>query len=312
MSDVTHSRSHPRPFTLSLLLAATSLLLATGCVSTNLTPISAIGAAYEPLSDELGLWEASREEERLMLSQAQVYHDPALMRYLEQLVGRLESPGMAANGEVRLRVTVLDDPTFNAFAYPHGSIYVHSGLLARADTEDQIAAILAHEITHVENRHMVRHERARWNRAMPIAVLTMAASLAIAIDEVDAWDEDDCEEAVLLEETSNDVLDFGFGLALRVAARGYGRRLEREADEGMFEKLRANGYDIANVLAFYDGLNGLADRGDSPEILAHGLGPDVAERVRAVVKSASPTNSGTTDVPPLLAPQELARLLRDL
>ena len=41
----------------------------------------------------------------------------------------------------------------NAFALPNGSIYVFSGLLARAENDDQLAGVLAHEATHVTNRH---------------------------------------------------------------------------------------------------------------------------------------------------------------
>lgn len=294
-----------------LLFAAASLLLSAGCVTTNLPPISVQGAAYEPLEDELGLWETSREQESLMLDQVEIYQDPALDRYLEQLIARLESPGMAANREVRFRVTVLDDPTLHAFAYPHGSIYVHSGLLAEADYEDQIAAILAHEMTHVENRHMLRHDRARWNRMVPIAVVSFGVALALAIDELDAEEDCDYEEAALIDELSEDVLDFGFALASRVSARGFGRRLEREADKGMLDKLRANGYHLGVVTEFYDRLDNLADI-EGQEVLAHALGSDIAQRLRKLAESGESTSSTSATVEPLLTPPELARLLRGL
>ncbi len=307
MPSITDVRSCPR--LCSLTLAATILLLSTGCVSTNLPPISAKGAAFKPLPDEVDLWQAAREEESQMLAEVEVYHDPDLNRYLEQLVARLESPGMAANRELRFQVTVLDDPGFNAFAYPHGSIYVHTGLLAQTDYEDHIAAILAHEMTHVENRHMARHERARWNRAMPIEVLAMGVSLALSLDADDAIEDCDFEEAEILEEMSDDVFFFGLELAQRVSAKGYGRRLEREADEGMLEKLRANGYHVPEVMAFYDRLNGLANLGDSRPVLAHGLGSDVAQRLAELTTPASLEAEADPGHQPLLPPPELARLL---
>ena len=290
-----------------LLLAAVCLLSTVGCMSTNLPPIYAHGAAYEPLDEEIDLWHMAREEERLLTTEAALYDDPELDLYLEQLVERLQAPGMAANREVRFRVTVLDDPAFNAFAYPHGSIYVTSGLLAQAETEDQIAGILAHEMTHVENRHMARHERARWNRAVPIAALTFATSIVLAAEEVDAWEDGDYAEAELLGELSHAVFFLGFELADRVSARGYGRRLELEADAGMIAKLEDNGYDVDNVLSFYDRLAHLERFGEEPQPLSHGLGPDAAQRLRALMKSDRSTETVTSQ--PLLAPSEVALLM---
>ena len=74
-------------------------------------------------------------------------------------------PGMAANPAVRYRVRVIEDPTLNAFAYPHGSLYVHTGLLARMENEDQLATVFGHEMTHVENRHMLRYRAQRPQQA---------------------------------------------------------------------------------------------------------------------------------------------------
>ncbi len=293
-----------------VVIAVTCLLATTGCVSTNLTPISVQGAAYQPLEDELDLWQTARDEERLLLSEVAIYDDPDLQRYLEQLVERLQSPGMAANREVRFRVTILDDSTLNAFAYPHGSIYVTSGLLAQVETEDQIAGILAHEMTHVENRHMARHERARWNRMVPIGILTVATSLVLSIEEEDAWEDGDYEEAELLGELSEAVFFAGFALAESVSAKGYGHRLELEADEGMIGKLRANHYDVGSVMSFYNRLDGLADFGDGQLTLAHGLGSDAAQRLRKLMRSADPMDDATT-AEPLMTTSDLTRLLPD-
>ncbi|MEM7357068.1 MAG: M48 family metalloprotease [Acidobacteriota bacterium] len=311
MSDITDPRQDSlwlfRPL-FAILLAMISLLATTGCVSTNLAPISVHGAAYEPLPDEIELWQATREEEDLLLHQVVVYDDPALQDYLDQLVARLESPGMAANREVRCHVTVLDDPTLHAFAFPHGAIYIHSGLLAQAQTEDHVAAILAHEMVHIENRHRARHERARWNRMLPIGVLTLGAALALVDGEADYAEDCIDDEADIPDELADEVFEFGLKLATRVSARGYGRRLEREADEGMVAKLRATGYDITRVVAFYDRLQGLTDLDRQPPSLAHGLGSDMARRWQALKKLELPAAAASTE--PILDPPALDRLVR--
>ncbi|HMB55202.1 MAG TPA: hypothetical protein VKU40_17925, partial [Thermoanaerobaculia bacterium] len=110
------------------VLALAALLFATGCVSTNLPPVA--GAEFKPTRDEVVLWQEARVEERALLGEIVVYDDPLLVDYLEGLVAELTPPAMAANRHVSYRVTVIEDPTLNAFAYPHGALFVHSGLLA--------------------------------------------------------------------------------------------------------------------------------------------------------------------------------------
>ncbi|HEY4372610.1 MAG TPA: M48 family metallopeptidase [Burkholderiales bacterium] len=51
---------------------------------------------------------------------------------------------------------VAHDPSVNAFAMPGGFVVVHSGLLALATTPEEVAGVLAHEVSHVENRHSLR------------------------------------------------------------------------------------------------------------------------------------------------------------
>jgi predicted Zn-dependent protease len=56
----------------------------------------------------------------------------------------------------RFRFEVLRDPTVNAFAAPGGLVVVHTGLLAAADSPDELAGVLAHEVSHVLHRHSLR------------------------------------------------------------------------------------------------------------------------------------------------------------
>lgn len=51
---------------------------------------------------------------------------------------------------------VADDPRINAFAIPGGYVVVNSGLLLAADTAEELAGVLAHEVQHVERRHSLR------------------------------------------------------------------------------------------------------------------------------------------------------------
>ena len=55
-----------------------------------------------------------------------------------------------------VKIVVIKDPYLNAFAFPNGVIYIHTGMLARMDNEAQLAALLAHEMSHCIHRHTLR------------------------------------------------------------------------------------------------------------------------------------------------------------
>ena len=71
---------------------------------------------------------------------------------------------------------VLRDPSPNAFALPNGHIYVHTGMLARLRDEDQLAALLAHEINHVAGHHGIVDHRATRKKAIAGMVLGSSAA----------------------------------------------------------------------------------------------------------------------------------------
>ena len=80
--------------------------------------------------------------------------DPDVETYLNQLGGRLvavsSDPGMG------FHFFPINELTINAFAMPGGFIGVHTGLILSAQTESELAGVLAHEISHVTQRHIAR------------------------------------------------------------------------------------------------------------------------------------------------------------
>jgi predicted Zn-dependent protease len=52
---------------------------------------------------------------------------------------------------------IIEDPELNAFALPGGNVVVHTGLLLQADTAEEVAGVLAHEIAHVTRQHSIRN-----------------------------------------------------------------------------------------------------------------------------------------------------------
>jgi predicted Zn-dependent protease len=240
---------------------ATALLLVLSCVSTNLPPISSQGGGFAPLRDEQALWEESRAEEAKLLTHVRLVGDSRLEAYLDRVADRLNPPGAPGSplqsptrSPIQYRVRVIADPSLNAFAYPHGSIYLHSGLLARLDGEDELATVLGHEMTHVDGRHMLRRNRSAHNKEVGFTIAAVAAAVAIAVAADGAWTGDDWGSSEAVEAVGNVFLEFGLQLAWVASIDGYGRALEAEADEGGFARMAAAGYDVREAPKVYQAL----------------------------------------------------------
>lgn len=115
---------------------------------------NAVPAGTDPNDDVVG----RREHPRIISSFGGIYSNRKAEIMLARIVGRLLEA--ARQSDVRFTVTVLDSPNVNAFALPGGYIYVTRGILALANDENELAAVLAHEIAHVT----LKHARARSNR----------------------------------------------------------------------------------------------------------------------------------------------------
>ncbi len=100
--------------------------------------------------------------------------DPEISAYVQdlgqRLVARTDNPG------ANFRFFVVSDPTINAFAIPGGFIGVHTGLLLAAENEAELASVLAHEISHITQRHIPRM-LAEEQRTMPAMAALLAAAL---------------------------------------------------------------------------------------------------------------------------------------
>lgn len=75
--------------------------------------------------------------------------DSALQQIKDRLVGALDS------SRYRYQFTIIKEEQINAFTIPGGNIYVFSGLMKAAESPEEVAAVLAHEMGHAEQRHVV-------------------------------------------------------------------------------------------------------------------------------------------------------------
>ncbi len=102
-------------------------------------------------------------------------NDPLSRAYLQNLADKLQSKITDSNQDIT--VFIVDDPTINAFAGPGGYIGIHTGLILAARTEGELASVLAHEIAHVTQRHLVRAFKA----GSKMNLATMGAIIAAIV-----------------------------------------------------------------------------------------------------------------------------------
>lgn len=121
----------------------------------------AVPAGTDPEDEVIG----RREHPRIIASYGGVYSDRQAEVMVARIAGKLL--GAANQGNASYTVTILDTPDVNAFALPGGYIYVTRGILALANDESELAAVLAHEIAHVT----LKHARARSNRTRTSAIV---------------------------------------------------------------------------------------------------------------------------------------------
>jgi predicted Zn-dependent protease len=219
------------------------LLLLGACATTNIPPIGSSHQPFQLAADEREIWEQSEAEQQKLNRRGRLYQDLLLEEYINDIARRMSPPELEEQG-VPIRVKILRDPSLNAFAYPNGALYIHTGLLARVENEAQLASVLGHEITHVVNRDAVRQHRSTRNKVIAANIAAVAASIGISAVAGDQWRQGNAVTAAVVGQTANVMLGLGLQLGLLAAVNGYGRSMEDAADAGAIRLMTQAGYDI--------------------------------------------------------------------
>jgi len=158
---------------------------------------------------------------------------------------------------------VLDTEEINAFACPGGTIFVTRGMLRTVRSEDELAAVLSHEVGHVAHKHGLQAiSSARWTEvvttlATETAKTYTAAEMASLVD--------------LFQGTVDDVFR-------TLVVNGYGREQELEAELLAVGCLKTCGYDGRQFIRVLDRLEQTSKQTSGGFFSTH---PDLAERIQA-------------------------------
>ena len=176
---------------------------------------------YSP-ERELELGERLAQE---MEHSVRLLRDPVVVDYVAEVAERI-----ARNSDTQMpvRVRIVDSDEVGAFALPGGFLYVYTGLLLEAQTEAELASVLAHEVAHISARHATRQmtKVQMWNLAS-IPLVLLGGPTVYAIRN-------------------------GAALAVPLTFLKFSRNAESEADRLGLQYHAASGYDPVAFITFFE------------------------------------------------------------
>ncbi|MBA5762030.1 M48 family metallopeptidase [Vibrio sp. 404] len=197
--------------------------------SLNLPDIGTAASSTLTIDQELQYGDAYM---RMLRNRAPIITDPVLSEYVDTLGHQL----VANADDVKTPFTffMIRDRNINAFAFFGGYVAIHSGLFLHAQSESELASVLAHEIAHVTQRHLARSMEEQARRS-PVTMAALAGSLLLAIAAPEAG------MAAITATTAGNIQ----------GQINYTRSNEKEADRFGIATLSKAGFDVSAMPRFF-------------------------------------------------------------
>jgi len=226
-----------RKSTLVLLAAGLTLAVLSPAAEINLPDIGSPADATLSKNDEARLGRAIMAQIR---RSGQVVEDPLVTEYVNEIGHRIAAQANN-DGIYDFSFFVIEDPVVNAFALPGGFIGVHTGLLEATRNEDELAGVLAHEVSHVTQRHIARSIHSGQRQSIMSMAIMLGAILAAAAG------------------AGGDAVQGAIAVAQGTAAQqqiNFTRSNEYEADRVGIAALAAAGFDPQGMASFFEVISG--------------------------------------------------------
>ena len=221
--------------------------------------------------------EAAGDVERTM----EVVNNPELEAWLNKIGQRLAATPQANAYPYYFKL--VNEDSINAFALPGGPMYVHTGLIKAADSESQVAGVLAHEMSHVALRHGASQMSKAQTWQTILGVATAAAGIAGG-GQCSLW----CQAAQI-----------GGGIGVNSVLSKFSRDAERDADLNGARMMAAAGYNPLDLAHFFEKLEAQMGAAAKPKGLESFLSshPAPGRRVEYVSEDITfyPQKSYTAD-----------------
>ena len=283
--------AHPAPHalwrrTLAAVLAALMLAPVWHAPADAQVRLPSLG---ESASQDLSVGAERRLGEQIMREarrDPEYLDDPVLLEYLQQIWAPLVAAARQLGNidadtdqAFAWEPFLVKDRSVNAFALPGGFVGAHLGLIAITTTPDQLASVMAHELSHVTQRHIARSIAPQQRASLvALAALLLGVMAASRGGNVDA---------------ANAAIMGGQGVAIQ-SQLNFSRDMEREADRIGYGLLASAGYAPAGMAAMFDKMDiatRLNDNSSYPYLRSHPLTVDrISEaRNRTLLGDSKPT-----------------------
>ncbi|MGD9505335.1 MAG: M48 family metalloprotease [Syntrophobacteraceae bacterium] len=229
----------------------------------------AVGKTFEDITPEQEYY-IGRAVAATVLASYRPYDDQELTLYVNRVGQALAMASDRPETYGGWHFLVLDSPEINAFAAPGGLILVTRGMLKCCKSEDELAAVLAHEIGHVQGRHGLR--AIRQDR------LTSALTILATEGAKNFGGPQLAELTKTFEGSVSDVTS-------TLMNNGYSRQLEREADQSAVDLMRRVGYDPRALTGMLGEMATRLKPGGSDFAKTH---PDPRDRIEDIASLVGP------------------------
>jgi predicted Zn-dependent protease len=278
-------KSSATPFWRRLLAATLAVLMASSGAAQAQVRLPALG---ESASEDLTVGAERRVGDQIMAEgrrDPSYYDDPVLLEYVQSLWNPLVAAarqrgdiGAETDGAFAWEIFLMRDRSVNAFALPGGYVGVHLGLIAITTARDQLASVLAHELSHVTQRHIARSIAPQKQ-----ASLVALAALVLGVIAASRANNGDMANAAIM----------GGQAAAIQGQLNFSRDMEREADRIGYGVLAAAGFSTAGMSAMFEKMDvamRLNDNNSYPYLRSHPLTVDrIAEaRNRTLLGQSAP------------------------
>ncbi len=259
-----------------LVLMSVAPFLVGGCTAMSVQPIAAIAykgaskaaVASRPINDSEEYY-VGRAVAARILTRYKLDQNPKLTKYVNEVGDTVARKSTRPNPYRGYHFAVLDTPEINAFACPGGIIFVTQGLIRTCKNEDQLAAVLAHEVGHVAHKDGINSiSKARWSQVWT----------AMGVEAARQYGGSAGSLVSLFEGSIDDVFK-------TIVVNGYSRQAEYAADAAAVKELRRAGYDPHAMVAILAIMEAKGKGKTSGIFKTH---PPTAERLSRVKAEVGP------------------------